>query len=142
MLDDGDVVEFGKFDGTDEIAARRGEHVEANHVFVDGLGIGDVGNVVLRDRRHLSNDGFIVCIVALDEFDGDIIYGPEIISRGFVYMRENEDLIRRAEEIVVKVLKKKAPIQVRENKIRDALSRFASSEMGRRPMILPMVMEV
>jgi len=142
VLDDGDVMEFGKFNGTDEIVARPGEHVEANHVFVDGLGIGDVGNVVLRDRHHLSNDGFIVCIVALDEFDGAIIYGPEILSRGFVYMRENEDLIRRAEQIVVKVLKKKAPIQVRENKIRDALSRFASQEMGRRPMILPMVMEV
>jgi mRNA degradation ribonuclease J1/J2 len=63
---------------------------------------------VLRDRRQLSQEGFIVCIVAVDEYDGEIIYGPEIISRGFVYMREQEDLIRRAQEAVSKVVKKKS----------------------------------
>jgi ribonuclease J len=96
----------------------------------------------LRDRRQLSQEGFIVCIVAIDEFDGEIIYGPEIVSRGFVYMREQEDLIRRAEEAVSKVLKKKAPIAVLENKIKDALGTFAAREIGRRPMILPIVIEV
>ncbi|MEZ4559690.1 MAG: hypothetical protein R2854_25170 [Caldilineaceae bacterium] len=104
--------------------------------------MGDVGNVVLRDRRHLSNDGFIVCIVAMDEFDGEILYGPEIISRGFVYMRDSEELIRRAEDVVMGVLKKKAPASVMENKVRDALGNFAQREMGRRPMILPMIIEV
>lgn len=145
VLDDGDTVEFGHFDEeSEEIQARRGEHVSASHVFVDGFGIGDIGNVVLRDRSHLSQDGFIVCIVVLDEFDGDILYGPEIISRGFVYMRESEDLIERAEAAVLKVLnkKKKVPIRVLENKIRDSLGTFASREIGRRPMILPLVMEV
>ena len=141
ILEDGDTLEFGHFQG-DGVSARRGDHVPAGHVFVDGLGVGDIGNVVLRDRRHLGNDGFIVCIVALDEFDNEVIYGPEILSRGFVYMRESEDLIRRAEEIVTKLLKKKAPPSVIENKIKDALSQFAQREMGRRPMILPLVLKV
>ncbi len=101
IIEDGQVVEFGRYDDdTDAVGARLGEHVNAGHVFVDGLGVGDIGNVVLRDRSHLGSNGFIVCIVALDEYDGNIIFGPEIISRGFVYMRDNEDLIRRAVETV------------------------------------------
>ncbi|MCB9159831.1 MAG: ribonuclease J [Caldilineaceae bacterium] len=142
VVEDGQIVEFGHFDGSKEISARLGDRISAGHVFVDGLGVGDVGNVVLRDRRHLSNDGFIVCIVAMDEFDGEILYGPEIISRGFVYMRDSEELIRRAEDVVMGVLKKKAPASVMENKVRDALGNFAQREMGRRPMILPMIIEV
>jgi ribonuclease J len=124
------------------VQGRLGERISAGHVFVDGLGVGDVGNVVLRDRRHLSNDGFIVCIVAMDEFDGEILYGPEIISRGFVYMRDNEELIRRAEDVVNGVLRKKSPSSVLENKVRDALGTFAQREIGRRPMILPIIIEV
>ncbi|MBW7886709.1 MAG: ribonuclease J, partial [Caldilineaceae bacterium] len=142
VIEDGQTVEFGCFDSSDEIAARLGERVEAGHVFVDGLGVGDVGSVVLRDRRQLSQEGFIVCIVAVDEYDGEVIYGPEIISRGFVYMREQEDLIRRAEEAVNKVIKKKMPSSVLENKIKDALGTFAAREIGRRPMVLPLVIEV
>ena len=89
MLEDGSVMEYGRFNrNSDEIVARHGAHMQTGNVFVDGLGIGDVGNVVLRDRGHLGQNGFIVCILALDEFDGAILYGPEIISRGFVYMRE------------------------------------------------------
>jgi ribonuclease J len=142
VLEDGDTLEFGKFDGSGQVIARRGEKMEAGHVYVDGLGVGDIGNVVLRDRRQLSQEGFIVCIVAVDEFDGEIIYGPEIISRGFVYMREQEDLIRRAQEAVSKVVKKKAPVAVLENKIKDALGNFAAREIGRRPMVLPLVIEM
>lgn len=145
VVEDGQVIEIGQFGEDEALTARFGEEVPANHVFVDGLGVGDIGNVVLRDRRHLGNDGFIVCIVVLDEFDGAILYGPEIISRGFVYMRESEDLMERAEQAVLRVLKKsnkKTPVRVVENKIRDVLGQFASREMGRRPMILPQVMEV
>ena len=142
IVEDGQVVEFGDFDGAGGITARLGEQIPCGHVYVDGLGVGDVGNVVLRDRSHLSQDGFIVCIVAIDEFDGEVIYGPEIISRGFVYMREQEDLIKRAQEAVNKVLKKKTPVSVLENKIKDALGNFAVREIGRRPMILPLVIEV
>ncbi len=136
VVEDGQVVEFGPF------GARAGSKVAAGHVFVDGLGVGDVGNVVLRDRRHLSQDGFMVCVLAVDEEDGSIVYGPEIVSRGFVYMRDNEELFVRAQDAVKKVLRKKVPVQVLEEKIRDALATFAHREMGRRPMILPLVMEV
>jgi len=80
--------------------------------------------------------------VAVDEFDGEIIYGPEIISRGFVYVREQEDLIERAQDVVSKVIKKKTPASVLENKIKDALGNFAAREIGRRPMVLPLVIEV
>ncbi len=142
VIEDGDVVEFGRFDGGSEVTARPGGRVTAGHVFVDGLGVGDVGSVVLRDRRHLSQDGFIVCVVAVDEMDGEVVYGPEIISRGFVYMRDNEELFERAQEAVSRVLRKKMPRQVLEEKVRDALATFAHREMGRRPMILPLVMEV
>ncbi len=143
VLEDGQVMEFGRFDhGSDEIMARPGERMQAGHVFVDGLGIGDVGNVVLRDRSHLSQNGFIVCILALDEFDGSILYGPEIVSRGFVYMRENEDLIKRAREVVLRVIKKRAPQSAMEERIKDALADFTYREIGRRPMVLPLVMEV
>ncbi len=143
VLEDGQVMEFGRFDhSAGEIVARPGERMQAGHVFVDGLGIGDVGNVVLRDRSHLSQNGFIVCILALDEFDGSILYGPEIVSRGFVYMRENEDLIKRAREVVLKVIKKRAPQSAMEERIKDALADFTYREIGRRPMVLPLVMEV
>ena len=142
VVEDGQIVEFGHFDGKDKMQGRLGEKLQVGNVFVDGLGVGDVGNVVLRDRQHLSQDGFIVCVVAVDEFTGDVIYGPEIISRGFVYIRDNEELFKRAQDAVNKVLKKKAPSQVLEEKIKDALATFAHKEMGRRPMIMPLVMEV
>jgi ribonuclease J len=143
IVEDGQVVEFGRFsDDDEEIDARLGEHVNAGHVFVDGLGVGDIGSVVLRDRKHLGTNGFIVCIVALDEYDGSILYGPEIISRGFVYMRDSEDLIRRASDMVRKEITGGAPASAISRKIRNALTTFAQKEMGRRPMILPVVLEV
>jgi len=159
IIEDGQPLEFGYFNPgtengateesgngkgqiTEQITARLGDQLPVGYVFVDGLGVGDVGNVVLRDRRHLSQDGFLVCVVAIDEVDGEIIYGPEIISRGFVYIRESEDLISRARDVVEGLLKKRIPVQVLENKIRDALTTFTYKEMGRRPMILPLVMEV
>jgi ribonuclease J len=142
VIEDGQSVEFGQFGANGALHARRGEKLEIGHVYIDGLGVGDVGNVVLRDRRHLSEDGFVVCVVAMDEVDGGVIYGPEIITRGFVYVRDNEDLIKRAQEAVHEVLKKRAPATVLENKIKDALTNFTSKEIGRRPMVLPLVMEV
>lgn len=143
VVEDGQVVEFGCYtEGSDAVTARLGEHISAGHVFVDGLGVGDIGSVVLRDRKHLGNNGFIVCIVALDEFDGSILYGPEIISRGFVYMRDSEDLIRRAGDLVRKEITAGAPASAISRKIRNALTTFAQKEMGRRPMILPVVLEV
>ncbi|RIK35680.1 MAG: ribonuclease J [Chloroflexi bacterium] len=142
VIEDGQIVDFGPYGPNGEIRGRLGDRLSVGNVYVDGLGVGDVGNVVLRDRRHLSEDGFMVCVIAVDEVDGEIIYGPEIITRGFVYVRDNEDLIRRAEEVVQDVIKKKAPVSVLETRIKDALTTFASKEIGRRPMIMPLVMEV
>ncbi|MBX3000271.1 MAG: ribonuclease J [Caldilineaceae bacterium] len=143
IVEDGQIVEFGRFSTNgDEVEARLGEHINAGHVFVDGLGVGDIGSVVLRDRKHLGTNGFIVCIVALDEYDGSILYGPEIISRGFVYMRDSEDLIHRAGELVRREIAGGGPAAALSRKIRNALTTFAQKEMGRRPMILPVVLEV
>ena len=145
VLETGQTLEIGRFDESapeDQLQARRGDNVTAGPVLVDGLGVGDIGPVVLRDRRHLGEDGFLICVVALDEVEGDIIYGPEIISRGFVYMRDSSDLIKRAETTVRKVVKKQMPERVLANKIKDALSEFSYREMGRRPMVLPLVMKV
>lgn len=142
VIEDGQVLEFGYFDDTEDVQGRMGEHVNAAHVFVDGLGVGDIGTVVLRDRSHLGNDGFMVCIVALDEFDGSILYGPEIITRGFVYVRDNEGLLKRAADTVRSEIKPNTPSSVLSRKIRNELSAFCHREMGRRPMILPVVIEV
>ncbi len=140
VIDDGQVVKF--YEGEDGVEAELAEHVPASDILVDGLGIGDVGNVVLRDRRLLSHDGFLVCVVTLDEIDGDVLYGPEIISRGFVYMRESDDLIKSAEKAVRKVLKKNLKGHALSSKIKDALSNFCRRELGRRPIIIPVVIEV
>lgn len=143
VIEDGQVLEFGHFDPESEATqARLGEHVNAAHVFVDGLGVGDIGTVVLRDRGHLGSDGFMVCIVALDEFDGSILYGPEIITRGFVYVRDNEGLLKRASDMVRNEIKPNTPASVLSRKIRNELSAFCHREMGRRPMVLPVVIEV
>ncbi len=145
VIEDGQILEFGRFsDGAKAIQARLGETVEAGHVLVDGLGVGDVGSVVLRDRRHLSTDGFLVCIVALDEMDGTLLYGPDILTRGFIYVRDNEEMIQRMQDVVLRQLKKRkrAPAQALERKIRAALTSFCAQELGRRPMILPVVIEV
>jgi len=143
VIEDGQVLEFGRFaEGSDKVYGRRGEHVNAAHVFVDGLGVGDIGTVVLRDRGHLGSDGFMVCIVALDEFDGSILFGPEIITRGFVYVRDNEGLLKRASDTVRAEIKPNTPASVLTRKIRNELSAFCHREMGRRPMILPVVIEV
>lgn len=140
VIEDGQTVEF--FAEDDEVVGKLGYRLPVSQVLVDGSGVGDIGNIVLRDRRHLGQDGFIVCIVALDEYDGEVLFGPEIISRGFVYMRENEELIRRAEDAVEKVLKKQTPKRVLEGKVKDALATFCQRELDRRPMVIPVVLEV
>lgn len=127
--------------------ANFGPSVTSGNILVDGLGVGDVGNIVLRDRKHLSEDGLIVVVVTMSKQDGKIIAGPDIISRGFVYVRESEDLMDEARVIVSKALqeceKKKitdwATLKVQT---RDALRGFLYQKIKRNPMILPIIMEV
>ncbi len=96
--ENGSVFEFTKN------SAGFGKSVQAGNILVDGLGVGDVGNIVLRDRKHLSEDGLIVVVVTMSKQDGKVIAGPDIISRGFVYVRESEDLMEEARTVVRDVL--------------------------------------
>jgi ribonuclease J len=135
VVENGQVIEF------DDEGARLGERIESGHVLIDGLGIGDVGEVVLRDRRLLSHDGFVVVVVALDELTGELIEGPDIVSRGFVYMRDAEDLIEEAKGLVIEVLSN-GHRDTASNLIRDTLAEFLYRQTRRRPMIFPVVLEV
>jgi ribonuclease J len=135
VVENGQVVEF------DGQTARLGERVIGGHVLIDGMGIGDVGDVVLRDRRLLSHDGFVVVVVALDEATGDLIEGPDIVSRGFVYMRDAEDLIEEAKQVVIEVLSN-GHRDTASNLIHDTLAEFLYRRTRRRPMIFPVVLEV
>jgi ribonuclease J len=135
VVENGQVIEF------DDKGARLGERVGSGPVLIDGLGIGDVGEVVLRDRHLLSRDGFVVVVVALDEVTGDLIEGPDIISRGFVYMRDAEDLIEQAKSLVIEALAN-GHRDTANTLIRDTLAEFLYRQTRRRPMIFPVVLEV
>ena len=121
--------------------------IPAGRILVDGLGVGDVGSIVLRDRRHLGQDGLIVVVVTLDGEDGHIIAGPDIVSRGFVYVRDNESLMYEARDAVTEALND-CELQgihdwgVIKNCIKDELSKMIYDKTRRSPMILPVIMEV
>ncbi|NOJ70947.1 ribonuclease J [Paenibacillus alvei] len=141
ITDIGDTVEI-----TNGVA-RRGSKVQSGYVLIDGLGVGDVGNIVLRDRKLLSQDGILVVVVTLSKQEGTILSGPDIISRGFVYVRESEGLLDEANRIVTSTLHKLMNENVNEwaslkTNVKDALGRFLYEQTRRRPMILPIIMEV
>lgn len=118
--------------------------VQAGNVFVDGLGVGDVGSIVLRDRKHLAEDGLIAVVMSIDKTSGDIVSGPELISRGFVYVRESEQLLVEARTFVCQVLDEcsRKDWAYIKTKVRDELSRYLFDRTRRSPMILPIIMEV
>ncbi|RME48168.1 MAG: ribonuclease J [Caldilineae bacterium] len=138
------VVENGQTIEFTPQGASLGEVVEAGHVFVDGLGVGDVGSIVLRDRSNLSRDGFVTCVVAIDEQTGELVDGPNIISRGFVYVRDNEVMLDEAAHIVVEALTRHghAHPDTLSSIIHDTLANFFYAETHRRPMVFPVVLEV
>lgn len=121
--------------------------VQAGKVFVDGLGVGDVGSIVLRDRKHLGQDGLIIIVASLDVYDGHVISGPDIVSRGFVYVKESESLFDEIRHISLDVLEDCANRNIHEwgvikNRIKDVVSKHISDKTRRYPMILPILMEV
>ena len=123
------------------------ETVQAGRVLVDGLGVGDVGSIVLRDRKHLAQDGLIIVVTAIEKATGKVVSGPDIVSRGFVYVRESEELMEESRERTSAVLERELQPNMREwntikGDIKDALSGFIFSKTGRSPMILPIIMEV
>ncbi len=141
MIDIGDTIEIQNGQ------ARKAGKVSFGNVLIDGLGVGDVGNIVLRDRKLLSQDGILVVVVTLSKQEGRILSGPDIISRGFVYVRESEGLLDEANKIVMNTLNKLMNENVNEwaslkTHVKEALGRFLYEQTRRRPMILPIIMEV
>ena len=121
--------------------------VQAGKVFVDGLGVGDVGSIVLRDRKHLGQDGLIIIVASLDVYDGHVISGPDIVSRGFVYVRESEGLLDEVKQRALDILEDCARRNIHEwgvikNKIKDDVAKLILQRTRRSPMILPILMEV
>lgn len=141
------ITEIGLPVEFDKKGARIRERVASGQVFVDGLGVGDVGNIVLRDRRQLSTDGILIVVVTMDRRNRKVLAGPDIVSRGFVYVRESEELLDEAREKVREVLTTCEKDQVTEwgpikSAVRDTLSKYLWEKTKRRPMILPIIMEV
>jgi ribonuclease J len=147
IADNGQVVEFHK-DAQREAAGRlTNERVVTDYVMVDGLGVGDVSNIVLRDRQVMAEDGMIVVIATIDSKTGDPIGNPDIISRGFVYMKENKELIEKTRMKVKKIVKDNdartpADVDYIKNKVRNDVGQFLFSQTKRRPMVLPVVIKV
>lgn len=141
IMGSGDVVEI-----CDE-SCKVVDHVQAGGVLVDGLGVGDVGNIVLRDRQNLAQNGIIIVVLTLEKYSNQLLAGPDIVSRGFVYVRESEDLLDEARRIVDDAVADCLDRHVTDwgkikNIIRDSLSDFLWKRMKRNPMILPIIMEV
>ena len=141
IMSSGDVVELGSE------SWKVVDHVQSGGILVDGLGVGDVGNIVLRDRQNLAQNGIIVVVLTLEKYSNQLLAGPDIVSRGFVYVRESEDLMEEARAIVNDAVQDCLERKINDwgkikNIIRDSLSDFLWKRMKRNPMILPIIMEV
>ena len=139
--DNGQIFEFSNRSGT------KAGRVNAGRVFVDGLGVGDVGNIVIRDRQQLAMEGVVIVVMTLAKGTSHALAGPDIVSRGFVYVRDSEELISEAHDRVAAVLERCEAGNIREwavikSQVRDTLSRYLYEKTKRRPMILPIIMEV
>ena len=141
LMSSGDVVEVS------QDQCKVVDHVQAGAILVDGLGVGDVGNIVLRDRQNLAQNGIIIVVLTLEKFSNQLLAGPDLVSRGFVYVRESEDLMEEARQVVQDAVQDCLGRHVNDwgkikNIIRDSLSDFLWKKMKRNPMILPIIMEV
>ena len=142
------ISEIGRVLEIDANGARLTELVPAGKVLVDGYGVGDVGNIVLRDRRHLAQDGLIVVVATVDFDDHQLISGPDIVSRGFVYVRESEELMDEARQIATNVILDvlddwdNTDRMYMKKRVRDELARYVYAKTKRKPMILPVIMNV
>ena len=141
ILSSGDVLEL------DEEKAQVVDRVQTGAILVDGLGVGDVGNIVLRDRQHLAEDGILIVVLTLEKYSNQVLAGPDIVSRGFVYVRESEGLMDEAKHVVEEAIEDCMDRRVTDwgrlkTAIRDSLSEFLWKRTKRSPMILPIIMEV
>ena len=140
VADIGKVIELGR-------DARVNGSVPAGRVFVDGYGVGDVGAVVLRDRKHLAEDGMIVVVASVSAEDGGLLSGPDIITRGFVYVKESEGLMEELRMVALEALEKSTRSNGRDwnavkGDIRETLTEYLFKKTKRNPMVLPVIMEV
>ena len=141
------VMSIGEVIELDEDSCKRAGNVPAGRVLVDGYGVGDVGNIVLRDRRHLSQDGLIVVVATVDIAQRALVSGPDVISRGFVYVREAEELMDEIRQISHEVLQDALDRGITEwtqmkNGVKDNLTKYLFSKTKRKPMILPVIMNI
>ncbi len=141
ILHCGDVLEM------DEKQAKVSGQIQTGAILVDGLGVGDVGNIVLRDRQHLAEDGIVIVVLTLERYSNQLLAGPDIVSRGFVYVRESEDLMEAARKVIEESLEYCSEKHITDwgkikNTIRDDLNNFIWKRTKRNPMILPIIMEV
>ncbi|MBQ5312787.1 MAG: ribonuclease J [Oscillospiraceae bacterium] len=141
------IADLGGVITVNEDSIRVDQSVTAGQIFVDGLGVGDVGSVVLRDRRHLSQDGLVVVVFTVDRASGELLSGPDIVSRGFVYVKESEQLIGEARQKARSVLEKYQGYEYKDwtvikAKIREQVSHVLYQKTKRSPMVLPIVMEI
>ena len=139
IAENGNILEFTRDKGA--IVGK----VQSGKVLIDGLGVGDVGNIVLRDRRQFSQDGIIIVVMTMDKEKSCIVSGPDIVSRGFVYVRESEELMNNSKERVAASIKKCLENKVTElsalkANVRETLGRYLYEQTRRRPMILPIIM--
>ncbi len=141
------IASIGNVIETDGNSLNIVSQAPAGRVLVDGLGVGDVGSIVLRDRKHLAEDGLIIVVVGIEKGTGEIVAGPDIISRGFVYVREAEELMVEARQLMCHTLSECSVYELKEwsslkTKLRDSMSDYIFHKTKRRPMILPIIMEV
>jgi ribonuclease J len=147
VADNGQVIEFSRDVQNKTIGRQTDERLPAEYIMVDGLGVGDVSHIVLRDRKVMAEDGMIVIIATIDSATGEPIGNPDIISRGFVYMKENRELIEKTRMKVKKLVKDHDPRTPADddyikNKIRNDVGQFLFAQTKRRPMVLPVVIKV
>lgn len=141
ILSSGDVLEL------DEEKAKVNGHVHTGAVMVDGLGVGDVGNIVLRDRQHLAQDGIIIVVMTIDGENGHVVAGPDIVTRGFVYVRDSGDLMSEAQSVVADTMDQLSDEGVTDwgrikNEVKSSLSDYVWKQTQRSPMIIPIIMEI
>jgi ribonuclease J len=140
ILEDGDVLELTAQ------SARKATPIQAGRVFVDGKGVGDVGDVVIRDRRHLSEGGMVLAVMGIHQQSGELVSGPDLISRGFMSEEESEEVLEHAKKVVLEVVNgmnratRTDPEELKEE-VRKALRRFFRKKFERHPVVLPYIIE-
>ncbi|HEX9880729.1 MAG TPA: ribonuclease J, partial [Candidatus Binatia bacterium] len=141
LLENGAVLELTSH------GARRKDPIAVGKVFVDGKGVGDVEDVVIRDRRHLSEDGMVLAVMAIHQQTGDLVAGPDLISRGFMRVEDSEEIMERAKTLILESFEgfsrelRTDPAELKEE-VRKVLRRYFNKSLGRRPVVLPLIVEM